>query len=213
MKYQITITLCVVALCNYSFADSLAINNASFEDPVLSEGGPTWTNELPGWDGPENAGNAFVEYIDGFVQEGLQHIGIQGGDEVSQNLGVSLLPNSVYTLTLGVGNRNANFTPAEGQESRFGLYVGGDANGGGTLLADSVVDAFPLGESTFDEFSMSYTTGDAVDAGDLVVSLRTTGAGRAHYDNIRVDVNPVPEPSSVVLIVFGALSFLRLRRK
>jgi hypothetical protein len=142
----------------------------------------------------------------------VNHLGIQNGQEVSQDLGVPLLPNSVYELTVGVGNRNATFTPTDGtQASTFGLYLGGDAAGGGALLADTTVDAGPLGVSTFADYSMTYETGDVVAAGNLFVSLRTTGNGRAHYDNIRLSV--VPEPSAFVLVGLAGLGLLRQRRR
>ena len=201
------VMLCLVAT---AAAESVTIQNASFEAPAQDPGG--WTNDLPDWDGPPAAGDAFIEYIDGFVSEGVNHIGIQNGQEVSQNLGVSLQANSVYTLTVGVGNRNASFTPTDGsQASTFGLYAGGDAGDGGTLLAESTVDAGPLGASTFADFSLVYETTDALEAGDLFVSLRTTGGGRAHYDNIRLEV--VPEPTSLTLIGIAGLGLMSLRRR
>ena len=127
-------------------------------------------------------------------------------------MGVSLQANSVYTLTVGVGNRNTGFTPTDGsQASTFGLYAGGDAGDGGTLLAESTVDAGPLGESSFADFSLVYETTDALEAGDLFVSLRTTGGGRAHYDNVRLEV--IPEPTSLTLIGIAGLGLMSLRRR
>jgi hypothetical protein len=199
----------ILALASSAYAEAIVVKNASFEEPVLDAGG--WTNEYPDWETPPAIGDAFVEYIVGFSSDGVNHIGIQNGEEVSQDLGVPLLPNSIYELTVGVGNRNASFTPTDGtQESTFGLYLGGDAAAGGLLLAESTVDAGPLGELTFADFSLTYETGPAVDPGNLFISLRTTGGGRAHYDNIRLTV--VPEPSSTVLLV-GGLGWLAQRRR
>jgi hypothetical protein len=201
----------VLALAAAVQADPINIKNASFEEPVQDPGG--WTNTYPDWEAPPTTSDSFVEYIDGFSSEGVNHLGIQNGEEVSQDLGVSLIPNSIYELTVGVGNRNASFTPTDGtQASTFGLYLGGDSGAGGTLLADVTVDAGPLGESTFADFSLAYETGDTVPEGNVFISLRTTGGGRAHYDNIRL--NLVPEPSSIALLSLAGLGLLlRCRRR
>lgn len=205
-------SLAVIALANLAFAEALPVSNGSFEAPTLDPGG--WSNDLPdtGWTQlPEN-GSAFIEYIDGFSADGNQHLGMAEGAEVYQDLGVALSPNSTYTLTVSAGNRNANFTPAEGQVSSFAFYLGDAAANGGTLLAASTFDAGTLGESSYsDDLSVSYSTGDSVAAGNLFISLASTGAGRAHFDNVRVDV--VPEPTAGVLAIVGCLAILRVRRR
>lgn len=208
--YQALTLAVVVCMCGSARAESVAIQNASFEDPVLNAGG--WTNELVDWDGPPVAGDSFIEYIAGFSSDGNQHIGIQATQEVSQDLGVPVKPNTQYTLTLGVGKRNANFSPA-GQASTFGLYAGGDFADGGTLLGEATYDASGLPDLTFVDQSVVITTSDAIPTGNLFLSLRTTGAGRAHYDNIRLDAIPIPEPSSMVLAGLAALGCLIVRRK
>lgn len=192
-------------------ADQIAVKNASFEvsDPVLAAGG--WTNTLSDWDGPANAGDAFIEYIGGFSSEGNNHIGMAQGAEVSQDLGVPALPNTTYALTLGVGSRNASFTVA-GNESRFGLYVGGDAEAGGTLLGDGTYDAFSIGSDiTFVDTTLQITTGNSVPAGNLFLSLRSTGVNRAHFDNIRLSA--VPEPASFGLAVMGLIGLAARSRR
>ena len=60
------VMLCLVAT---AAAESVTIQNASSEAPAQDPGG--WTNDLPNWDGA--AGNSFIEYIDGFVSEGVNH--------------------------------------------------------------------------------------------------------------------------------------------
>ncbi len=189
-------------------AESVTVANYSFEDPALDVGG--WTNTLPNWDGPANAGDSFIEYIAGFKSDGVNHLGMAAGAEVSQNTGVAVKPNTTYQLTVGVGRRNSGFTPAN-NASRFGLYVANDAQAGGTLLGDAVYNASGLADSTFVDQTLTVTTGASVPAGNLVISLRSTGGGRAHYDNIRLTA--VPEPSSLVLAVLGLLGLARMRRR
>ena len=198
----------VAVLSGSVFAEQIVVKNASFEEPVQGPGG--WTNDLPEWSGPPAAGDSFIEYIDTFHSEGVNHLGIQNLEEVSQDLGVPALPNTTYNLTVGVGRRNASFT-VEGNASNFGLYVGGDLADGGTLIGELTYDAFPLADLTFVDQTLSVTTGDTVPAGNLFVSLRTAGPSRAHFDNIRLEA--VPEPSTLALAMLGLLGMTQWIRR
>jgi hypothetical protein len=195
-----------------AFADPVAIANSSFEMPDLTSGGNTWTNTYPDWEAPATPGDAFVEFINGFAADGMQHIGVATNGEVSQDLGVQLLPNTIYQLSVAVGHRNTFVAPT-GNESTFGLYVGGDAAAGGTLLAESVVDAFPIPVGTFDDFSLTYTTGAAPPAGNLFISLSSGGGNRGHFDNIRLDASAIPEPSTLALVLVAATGVICAARR
>lgn len=197
--------------CSSAYAAPLEVKNASFE--TTAEDGfaaGSWTNTLVDWSGPPTATDAFIEYIDGFSADGTNHVGIQNNEEVSQDLGITLQPNTTYNLTVGVGRRNASFT-VDGNESRYGLYVGADAGDGGTLLSEGLYNAFPLSDSEFVDQSLSYTTGDSVPDGNLFISLRSTGPGRAHFDNVRLEA--VPEPASIGLALLGMLGLMAIRRR
>jgi len=53
-----------------------------------------------------------------FFSEGVAHIGLQVGYYVFQNTTVPWQANSRYTLTVGMGNRNATFSASSSQFSR-----------------------------------------------------------------------------------------------
>lgn len=207
LRYFVPLAL-VMLIGATASAESIAVKNSGFENPAQAAGG--WTNTLPDWDGPTNAGDAFIEYINGFKSEGVNHIGMAAGAEVSQNLGIPAKPNTTYELKVGVGKRNVGFS-VPGNESRFGLYVGNDAAAGGVKLADAVYDISGLADSTFEDKTLKFTTGATVPAGNLFISLRSSGPGRAHYDNVRLSA--VPEPSSLVLAVLGLVGLARIRRR
>ncbi len=163
--------------------------------------------------GAGSSNTAFTEHIVGFASDGVNHTGVQEGQEVAQNLGVSAPANTTLTLTVAVGNRNPNFSVA-GNESRFGIYAGGSAQAGGTLLAEGVIDASVFAESAFVDTTLVFNTGASPVAGDLWISLQSTGTNRAHFDNIRLDsVPPIPEPSTIVLLVMGCLGMIWMKRR
>jgi len=189
-------------------AESITIANSSFEASGLDPGG--WTNDLPDWEQTAGDSTSFIEYINGFnAGDAVHHLGISEGVTVSQTLsGQSLAPNTIYELTVGIGNRNAGFTTAD-NGSTFGISVGGD------VIGEMTVNAFPFGESTFEDATLSFTTGASPAVGDMTIFLSSTGAQRAHYDNIRLDAVPVPEPATIALLGLGALmvaGFVRRRR-
>ena len=119
--------LAVVGIGSTALAAPIEITNGSFEAPDLSEGA-TWTNDLTeAWTNPNDAGGSFIERIPGFSAQSAQHVGTQNGAFIYQNTGVAAEPFTTYTLIVGVGNRNASFSPA-GAMAILGLTVlDGDA--------------------------------------------------------------------------------------
>lgn len=166
----------VVIMAGAGVADTITVLNPSFESPALDPGG--WGYQIDDWSGPDPAAQeAFLEHIVGFVADGTNHLGLQTGIEVWQDLTVPALPNTTYTLNVAVGNRDNGWNPA-GSEARYGLYTGGSAQGGGTLLGDDFFDASTIPESSFADQELIVTTGDVVPAGNLVLSLQSTGPNR-----------------------------------
>lgn len=157
-------------------AAPIVVNNASFEQPKLAPGG--WTNNLldpglgstdPQWTGRNgsNFGDAFVEYIGGFRSEANQHIGMQNGYFVFQNLGVPYAANTTYKLTVGVGYRNANQSGAL-STSVIGL----------TVLDEPPSDAnFLAGTNTDDQLAIDQLLTASASSIDSV-ALNAATAGR-----------------------------------
>ncbi len=219
---------CVAALyCAATVsAEPIPVDNHSFENAGLASGGWSncidvacgeadpdwWINPDPG--GVSNTNTAFAEVIDGFVADGTHHVGIDSDSpnlEVAQNLGIEMLPFSVYTLTVAVGNRNANFSPLDSL-STIALYVGGSATGGGSQLAAATFPAGEvLGASEFIDVTLTFATSDFLVGGDMWISLQNSGAGRSHFDNVRLDV--VPEPTGLLMLVLGVVGLAVRRRR
>lgn len=228
-----------IALCGWlagssrALAEAVPVANHSFENAGLTAGG--WSdcidvacgNPDPEWwinpdtFGISNTNTAFAEVISGFAADGTHHVGIDSdvvGLEVAQNINLPVIPNAIYTLTVAVGNRNANFSPPNSL-SQIALYAGNPATFGGTQLAATTFAAGAmLGPSQFADVTLVYTTSSVVPAGDMWISLQNVGAGRSHFDNVRLDVALIPEPSTLALAAIGAtaiggVAWRRRRRK
>ena len=87
---------------------------------------------------------------------------------------------------------------------------GDPAQGGGTLLGDAFFDASTIAEGTFADQELVVMTEGAVPAGNLFLSLQSTGPNRAHFDDVRLAA--VPEPATWVLALVGFLGLVYRRR-
>ena len=224
--------LCLVgATALLSHGASITVADPSFEsNPAgdLSANATTWSNDLtPDWEergGPGN-GDAFEEFIGGFSADGSQHVGINVGGYIWQDTGVALQPNTTYTLSLAAGNRAGQSNV--GNVTTYSILAGATNLGvatyataadvvadNGLTLATQTVNATTLAaEGTFaDAPSLVFTTGAVVPAENVVIFLGADGVGRSHFDNIRLDASPVPEPSTSLLGVLAGLALLRRRR-
>lgn len=146
---------------------------------------------------------SFTEHITGFSADGVNHLGVNAmppGYGVFQDTGVAWAPNTRYTLTVAVGNRNQSFT-LPGNQSTIQL-----AWSGGSLI-EAAFDASVLPVSTFSDLSIIYTTGSSVPMGTVIVRLSNEGPGRSHFDNVRLDAvrvaDAIPEPSRALFGLVG----------
>lgn len=203
------------AFTGLSQAASVTIQNPGFEAPNLTAGGPTWSNDLAtggGWlnqDNTANSGNSFIEAIGGFSAEGAQHIGMESAWGIGQDTGILFEANTRYTLTVAVGNRNAGFSPV-GNVSQYGLV-----DGIGGIYASDSLDASTLATGTFADapaLVFDVATGSPLIGQPVIVGLASAGAGRAHFDNIRLDASAIPEPASSLLAGLAGLMLLRRKR-
>jgi hypothetical protein len=192
--------------CGNLLAAPIDLTDPSFESNSggdMAAGG--WNNDLfPDWEGlnGQNAGEAFEEFIAGFVSEGTDHVGMAAGYYIWQDTGVAFEPNKTYQLTVGIGNRDAGFSPA-GNVSVYAILNSAEnlgLNGNLFSTADVLLDPALLKFETLDANSevptgsfvdatpLQFTTTDAVPTGTIVVLLgdNSTG-GRSHFDNIRLE--------------------------
>ena len=229
---KILTSLCLVgATALLSQGAAITVADHSFEsNPAgdLSANPTTWSDDLtPDWEERGGAGNgdAFAEFIAGFSADGSQHVGINVGGYIWQDTGVALQPNTTYTLTVATGNRAGQSNA--GNITTYSILAGatnlGAANyataadvvaDNALTLATQTVNATTLtAAGTFAEApALVFTTGATVPAENVVIFLGADGLGRSHFDNIRLDASPVPEPSTSLLGLLTGLALLRRRR-
>ncbi len=195
-------------------AAPVAVNNASFESANYS-GANSWTNDLTdnnpattiewqGRDGNAN-GNCFIERIGGFFSQGVAHVGMAVGYFIYQDTEVAWLPNTRYTLTVGVGMRNAGFSTATNLTA-IGLTntipVGGTAtdvitNDPLLTMANATKNVSTQPLSSFADLSVNFETGATAPTGTIFVFLGDqSGTGRSHFDNVRLDAVSSLDPDA-----------------
>ena len=188
-----------VLISRTASADSVAVQNASFEQ-IGSGGLPDGCGTgcaygygpVPGWTGTGGGQwqlGATGTYFNQAAPDGSTVAFING--TLSQDLDVTLLANTQYTLTVDVGDR------LDGFNGGWSIALDGGAqqlctNGGQT-------SSIPAG--TFADESCTFTTGSVAPSGDLFVVLGGSGLGDdTTFDNVRVSA---PEPESIVLLGAG----------
>jgi hypothetical protein len=185
--YQRTLFFVFLLLTGLGRAAPVTVPNSGFELPALAAGG--WSNALTSWTGSGGNNNAaaFTEHITGFSSDGTQHIGMELGYDIWQDLaGVTFQPNTLYTLTAGVGNRAGSTDLTNSSVYALADTTGviaatGSANAS-TAPAGTFVSAPAI---TLDTYADPCVTGKSL----RILLQARGGAGRSHFDNIRLDAS------------------------
>jgi hypothetical protein len=211
----------LVAISTKAHADSVTVNNFSFENPALPNGDyqsdPTHPApfSVPGW-GSDPANQNGVQNFIGTgaygngatlpgTADGKQALFVNGND-VFQDVGL-LKPLTTYTLTVAAGNQ-----PSYGPGSVGAIELVNGTNASGTVLSSEVVGdlSHPISVSNFTDFTTSFMTGSSV-GGDLTIVLALTTGQQINFDNVRLEETVVPEPSSLVALCgLGGMTLISL---
>jgi len=212
--------------------------NGSFEEPIIADGtfnpaGATgWTAELNGAvvnpnDSQFSGSTGDVTPLSG-TADGFQFSGTGFGSGTSggagrlyQGLFANVEQDTTYTLTVAAGARLDQGVPTSGTMQ---LRAGSDT---GTLLAsldvisggvgggayDVVAPPFP--SDTFVDYSFSVDTTDFADevGNQLFIVFESPAGGQVAWDNVRLRVSIIPEPSSMMMAITSLLGLAIYRRR
>jgi hypothetical protein len=221
------LALCLFLSNGVAWGDSVPIQNASFEStspmfPAPCAGPGTCLfnfGSIPGWTTTGGETGSFEPssaYFNLPLPDG-NIVAFTNGGSISQTLtGISLLPNSIYTLSVDVGHR------LDGLVTTYSISL----DNGSSVFCNTGGSNGSVAAGTFADVILTCTTGASVPSGFLGIVLTGNGT-QVDFDNVQLSVvsnsdpvnsdpTPVPEPSTLVLMLAGlgvvGLLFARSQR-
>lgn len=190
-------------------ADVITVNNHSFEDPTLGDGG--WSASITGWNRGGQAGtlNPTSANIDESTVDGDNVVYQNGGGWMCQDTGVNFVEGNIYTLTVAVARclTDAGFVSWDITLCKTDWTI-----------AASLVGEIDVGDpenGALTDKVLEYTATADFAGSEIRILLRPDennppDTGQLHLDNVRLEF--VPEPATIVLLGIGGIGVL-IRRK
>ena len=206
-------------------ATIIPLSNTDFENPVIMMVGNTsGPNNVPSWTVTNTSGSPTIQHVTtttefpGGAVSPNNALRLQGGGEVRQEVSFSITPNSLYSLSLYVGNPS-NSPPA------------------GVFLIDILVNGSPVASATinglgefaaldgqFQLYTTSFIAGVNGPSSSTTIGVRlavnsvpfSPFTGPVYFDNIELR-EILPEPGTWALMavasVFGTGYLVKRRRR
>jgi hypothetical protein len=198
-------------------ATSIPVSNSSFEigQDLGGTGGDWHAFPDPATNSPASTWTASNGYTGPYVENRV-------GDHfptTPDGGSYSLLLSNAGTIA-----QDLNYTAVAGQTITLSFYTGFDGTSGSPVLpAGSVMATVDIGgqsvSHTFDVSGFTSRTWNleslpvtATTGGDVTISFAAVG-GNPWLDGVSVNASVVPEPSSIVLCVGGAIGLLLTARR
>ena len=218
-----------------SYAGTITINNNSFENPALTQGNATntaSTTPVPSWTPAVTGSGTLAEYGVYFpttasyasgAPDGtnIAYISTQGYDiSLSQVLGIGLLANDTYTLSLYEGLRGDTI-PGLGTAGCGSYSVDLETSAG--VITPTTGSAACASAGSFVPLTFTFTTGSSPAGLGDPLSIVLTGIGNGSFneydfDNLSLSdaaaATTTPEPGTGVLLAGGLLGMaLAVKRR
>lgn len=196
----------LLGLTSAAGAAPVLIVNAGFETPELADSGAIFT--LAGWVNSGDSGT-FDPHAAAFAAGAPEGDNVAfasfGGPTISQVLSTNAHANTLYTLSMLVGNR---------LDAAFGGYQA-ELWAGGTMLAQDNNTLLP-GDGQFLMSTVQYfvAAGNTAVGSALEIRFRSLG-WQTVFDDVHLDATgrQVPEPSLLALLGFGGALVARRKRR
>ena len=213
-------------------AETITVTNPSFETPTLAVDG--WAAPTGGWAHVASGSSAvWIVHPDSsqftgagsgtpLNADGTNVFEVENSDYgyIYQTTGATFTANMVYTLTVAVGESSLAGCMDNSFDidirygvtgSGFGTQLG--AGSGSYYAAHPAAPAALLTAGQFTDFTASYTAlpGDAslTQPVQILIGAAENGSGlQTYFDNVRLTVAPVPEPSVLALVTSGLIGLL-----
>jgi hypothetical protein len=197
-----------------AWADGVPVENASFETTnalttSCGTGCAYNTGPIPDWtisSGSAQAGS--WQPSSTFLNLPLPNgniVAYSDGGTISQILGVTVQPDTTYTLSVDIGHR------LDGNVASYSIALG---DGLTTLCSTPTASNGAITAGTFADVVLTCSTGATVTPGDLAIVL-TSGGSQIDFDNVTLNAVSTPEPASYLLLCIGLgamVVFFRYRR-
>lgn len=208
LKFLVSALVGGILTVGATWADTvIPIANPSFEitNPLTTSCGPGCAyndGPIPDWTvigGQSGTQMLNSTYYSAPVPDGTL-MAYSNGSTISQTLsGVTLNPDSTYTLSVYIGDRLDNVP----SNYSFSLEAGS------TILTTFSGYTGNITPGTWQQEFLTYTTGDTVPSGDITILLTSAGT-QTDFDDVSLTDPPAntPEPGSVWMLGAGLLGLL-----
>lgn len=190
--------LVAVAFAGSAFAAPITIDNASFEDDVLADGG--FIGSVSEWNdvfAPSPAAGTFNPVGVGGVPDGENIAFLNQFGFLVQSLGTGLTTGDVVEVTFSLLSRDSNAILGVGLRTPANASI----NGGSETFIPATLEVFDIYTATL--------TVDTDEAAPILV-FDNLGSGQLQIDLVSAEI--VPEPGSLALMAIGGLMIARRRR-